>query len=81
MSSDTSCCVKTLPNDKFKNSSFGGKLEVCKHPVTPFLPLITKDNEYESTDGYVPNPEPRDRAKETRCEYIARVGMRFSKGD
>jgi hypothetical protein len=81
MFSVTSCCYeKTLPCDNINNSPLGGNLQIRKHHEKTVLVLapIKKDKEYESTDGYVPNPEPWDRAKETRCNYIARVGMRFS---
>jgi len=84
MSSVRSFYEKTLTNGIINNSSFGGKLKVHKDLVTPFLPLITEDNEYESTDGWKAPPlkAPRwNRAQETRCDYIARVGMRFSKDD
>jgi len=79
MDSLTFCYEKTLPCDKINNSPLGRKLEVSKHNIITVLPTIAKANEYASTDGW---KAPRwNRAKETRCEYIARVGMRFSEGD
>jgi len=73
-------CVKNTPPDETLNYSLFGEETKPKSVIT-VLATITEDNEYESTDGYVPNPEPWDRAKETRCAYIARVGIRFTEDD